>query len=261
MKRHKKIGVLLVGLAFAGAACSSDAPTATPPTAGEAARSIGDSAPLAFVTAPAPLVEGNVAVFDLRAQGVNIVAADGDTSGRSGHFHVFLDRTVPAPGAAIPKEPGILHTTDSRVTIEGLTIGSHRVSVVLGDGAHRRMGDALLERSFTVEGPSVTIAAPATVASGEVVPLEIKVEGLKLVAADGDRSGQTGHLHLFIDRPPTPTGQPIPREEGILHTTDTSVSLSGLNPGEHTVWVVVGDGFHQPFGHAVRAKTTFVVQG
>ncbi len=262
MKRHKRLGALtLAGLAFAGAACSSDTSTATRPTAGEAARSIGDSAPLAFVNAPAPFVEGNVAVFDLRAQGVSIVAADGDTSGRSGHFHVFVDRPVPEPGAAIPKEPGILHTKDSRVTLEGLSIGPHRVSVVLGDGAHRRMGDAVLESSFTVEGPSVSVAAPANVRSGEPVPLEISVQGLRLVPADGDRSGHSGHLHLFVDRAPTPAGQPIPREDGIIHTTETSVSLSGLTPGEHAVWVVVGDGVHEPFGHAVRANTTFVVQG
>lgn len=134
-----------------------------------------------------------MATFDLRAHGVKIVAADGDTSGRGGHFHVFVDRPVPAPGAAIPKEPGIVHTTDSRVTLEGLAIGSHRISVVLGDGAHRRIGDAVLERSFTVEGPSVTIAAPATVASGAPVPLEIKVEGLKLVARSDERAARRRH--------------------------------------------------------------------
>ncbi len=66
------------------------------------------------------------------------------------------------------------------------------------------MGDALLESSFTVEGPSVSVAAPASVPSGEAVPLDIEVDGLRIVAPDGDRTGQTGHLHLFVDRAPTP---------------------------------------------------------
>ena len=48
--------------------------------------------PLAFATAPASAVRGNVVSFDLAANGVRVVPADGDTSGASGHFHVFVDR-------------------------------------------------------------------------------------------------------------------------------------------------------------------------
>ncbi|MGI8808375.1 MAG: DUF4399 domain-containing protein [Acidimicrobiales bacterium] len=199
--------------------------------------------------------------MDLAVRGVDIVPADGDTSGRTGHLHVFVDRPSPPPGAAIAREPGIIHTTDTRVNVSGLGVGPHRLSVVLGDGAHRRMGDAIAEVEVRVQGPSVVVTAPATVASTELVPIDVKVEGLKLVAADGDRSGQSGHLHLFVDRPPTPAGQPIPKEDGIIHTTDTVVPLSGLAPGEHTVWVVAGDGLHVPLAPAAMAKTTFVVQG
>jgi hypothetical protein len=255
--------MVAAGLALIGTACSSDpsTPASSPPQGGAAARADGDSTPLAFATRPPSVVQGNVVSLDLAVRGVTIVPADGDTSGRTGHLHVFVDRAPPAPGAAIPKEPGIIHTTDTHVAVNGLSVGPHRFSVVLGDGAHRRMGEAIAEAEVTVQGPSVMASAPPVVPNGEPVPLEIKVEGLRLVAADGDRSGRSGHLHIFIDRPPTPDGQPIPREDGIIHTTDTTVPLSGLAPGEHTVWVVAGDGLHMPLTPSPMAKTTFVVQG
>ena len=261
MRQHKRSGILMAAvLAMAGAACSSDtSPTTRPPD--RAAAGLGDSAPLTFATRPPSAVQGNVVTLDLAVRGVRLVPADGDTSGGTGHLHVFVDRPAPPPGAAIPKETGIIHTTDTRVAIDGLSMGDHRFSVVLGDGAHRRIGDAIAEAAVTVQGPSVALSVPATVPNGEPVTVSVNVEGLDLVAADGDRSGHTGHLHLFVDRPPTPAGQPIPKEDGIIHSTDTAVRLSGLAPGEHTVWVVLGDGIHMPLTPPAMAKSTFVVQG
>ena len=217
--------------------------------------------PLAFATAPPSAVRGNVVSFDLAANGVRIVPADGDTSGASGHYHVFIDRDPPPPGAPIPKEPGIVHTADGHVTLSGLAVGPHHIAVVLGDGAHRRLGAALVQADVTVQGPSVTATAPATIAAGDPVPIQIGVEGVTLVPADGDTSGRTGHLHLFVDRSPTPAGQPIPKEDGIVHTTDTAVTLPAMAPGEHSVWVVVGNGAHVPLDPPVMAKVTFTVAG
>lgn len=263
MKQHQRLGIVVAaGLALMGVGCGDDSTAApTRPDVGAAARAEGDSAPLAFATRPPSAVQGNVVTLDIAVRGVAIVAADGDTSGGTGHLHVFVDRPAPPPGTAIAKEPGIIHTTDRQVTVSGLSVGTHRLSVVLGDGAHRRLGNAIAEAEVEVQGPSVSVSAPATVANGEPVPLQVKVEGLNLVAADGDRSGHSGHLHLFVNRPPTPPGQSIPREDGIIHTTDTTVPLSGLAPGEHTVWAVVGDGVHTALAPPVIAKTSFVVQG
>ena len=255
--------MVTVGLMLMGAACGKETGTSASsrPESGAAARGEGDSAPLAFAIRPPSVVQGNVVTLDLAVRGVTIVPADGETSGRTGHLHVFVDRAAPPAGAAIPKEPGIIHTVDTRVAVSGLSVGLHRFSVVIGDGAHRRMGEAILETDVTVQGPAVVASAPNLVQHGEPVPVQIAVEGLRLVAADGDGSGQSGHLHLFVDRPPTPAGQPIPREDGIIHTTEATVPLSGLAPGEHTVWVVVGDGLHTPLNPPAMAKTTFVVQG
>ena len=216
--------------------------------------------PLAFVSTPPTSVSGNVVQLDLAANGVSIVPADGDTSGHTGHYHLFIDRDPPPPGTPIPKEPGIVHTADSHVTIAGLTTGTHHISVVLGDGAHHRLGDAVLQADVAVRGPSVTATAPATVNAGDPVTVQMQVDGIRLTPADGDTSGQTGHLHLFVDRSPTPPGQPIPKEDGIIHTADTSVTLPAMAPGEHTVWVVAGNGAHVPLDPPVMAKVTFTVQ-
>ena len=261
MKTTKKTApVLLAAGALVLVACGSPRSGASgaPDAAG---RPTTTAAPLSFATAPPASVAGNVVSFELAARGVNIVPADGDTSGNSGHFHVFVDRQPPAPGEVIPKEAGIVHTADPHVTLAGLTVGPHVITVVLGDGAHHRLGGALLQADVTVNGPSVTATAPAMVAAGEPVPIDVHVEGLTLVPADGDTSGRSGHLHLFVDRPPTPAGQAIPKEDGIVHTAETSVSLPAMAPGEHTVWVVAGNGAHVPLDPPAMAKVTFTVAG
>jgi hypothetical protein len=251
---------VLVGLLSVGGACGDDTSAPTTAPGGSASTSVDDPSPLAFATPPPSVVRGNVVTLDLAVRGVIVAAADGDTSGRTGHLHVFVDRPPAAPGTVIPREPGIIHTTETRVAVNGLSPGPHLLSVVLGDGAHRRLGDALAEAEVTVAGPAVTASAPPTVPNGETVAVTVTVDGLRLVPADGDRSGQSGHLHLFVDRPPTPAGQPIPKEDGIIHTTETTVPLHGLAPGEHTVWVVAGDGAHVPFDPPTMGRTTFVVQ-
>lgn len=205
-------------------------------------------------------VKGNVVTLAVEAKGVSIVKADGDTSGRTGHYHVFIDRDPVAPGTVIPREAGIVHTADAPITIVGLTLGTHRLSVVLGNGAHVRIGAAVAERTVTVEGPSVKASAPATVTSGQPVTISVKVEGLSLVKANGDTSGRSGHLHLFVDKQPTPPGQPIPSgDPTIIHTAETTVTLPNLAPGEHTIWVVAGDGTHKPLEPPVMDKVTLTV--
>ena len=252
---------LVTATALTLAACGATHTGASqPPPSARPGTTVPTVPPLAFAGSPPSSVSGNVVQLDLAANGVGIVAADGDTSGRTGHYHVFIDRDPPPPGTPIPKEPGIVHTADSHVTIPGLATGTHRVIVVLGDGAHHRLGDALLQTDVAVRGPSVSASASATVKAGDPVTVQMQVDGLPLTPADGDTSGRTGHLHLFVDRSPTPPGQPIPKEDGIIHTADTSVTLPPMAPGEHTVWVVAGNGAHVPLDPPVMAKVTFTVQ-
>ncbi|MEO7836892.1 MAG: DUF4399 domain-containing protein [Acidimicrobiales bacterium] len=204
-------------------------------------------------------MKGNVVSLDLQSAGLAIVKADGETSGRSGHYHLFIDRDPVAAGAAIPKEAGIVHTTDDPVLLTGLAVGTHRFVVVYGDGAHVRMGATQAEVTLKVDGPSVDATAPASSPAGQPVAVNVKVEGLTIVKADGDTSGRTGHLHVFVDREPTPEGQAIPVEAGIIHSAETRIEVSGLAPGDHTLWVVAGDGSHAPLSPRVMDKLTVAV--
>jgi len=106
----------------------------------------------------------------------------------------------------------------------------------------------------------VRAIAPATAKVGEPVTLEVKTEGVGIVAANGDTSGRTGHLHVFIDRPPSAAGQPIPKDPTVIHTTEKKIALPAFTtPGEHTLWVVLGDGNHTPFAPPVMDKVTITV--
>jgi hypothetical protein len=219
--------------------------------------------PLADIASPASgvTVKGNVLTLDLSAKGVDIVKADGDTSGKTGHYHVFIDKKPVPVGTAIPKGPGIVHSAENPVKIYGLSTGKHTAVIVIGDGAHIRRGSASKTITFTVAGPSVHASAPATVPAGQAVTVDVKVQGVTLVKADGDTSGKTGHLHLFIDQAPGGVGQPIPKpaDGSIIHTATTSVQVPGLAKGDHTIWVVLGDGAHFPLSPPVMDKITVVV--
>lgn len=222
-------------------------------------KTVAEGPSLAFDGAVPAAVAGNVVELKLAATGISIVKADGDTSGKTGHYHVFIDREPVAAGASIPKEAGIVHAAASPVVLTGLSVGLHKMAVVLGDGAHRRIGTAQVEASVRVDGPSVDATAPATVTAGRPVVVDVTVAGVTLVKADGDTSGKTGHLHVFIDRDPTPAGQAIPKEAGIIHTTDTKITLPGLKAGEHSIWVVLGNGVHVPFAAPILDKVTVAV--
>lgn len=205
-------------------------------------------------------VSGNVVSLDIATAGIDIVKADGDTSGKTGHFHVFIDREPVAAGALIERAADVAHSADNPVVLAGLGVGNHTLTVVLGDGAHRRIGTASARTTVDVKGPSLDATAPATIPAGKPLSIDVTVQGVTLVAADGDTSGRSGHIHVFVDRSPTPAGQPIPRETGIIHTATSPVAIEGLTPGEHTIWLVLGDGVHVPFSARVEDKVTVTVQ-
>jgi len=205
---------------------------------------------------------GNVVLLDLEVSGVQIVPADGDTSGSTGHYHVFVDRPPVAAGEAIPREAGVIHSASEPVELTGLSVGEHELSVVLGDGTHSRIGDAVATVSVTVEGPSIDATAPATVAAGQSLVVDVAVEGVEIVPADAGGGSGTGHLHVFVDTDVTPQGQPIPKPDdgSIIHTTETSVTIEGLEPGEHVIWIVLGDAAHVAYEPRVVDRVTVTVE-
>ena len=216
-------------------------------------------------------IKGNVVDLEIKVTGINIVKADGDTSGKSGHFHVFIDRDPVAVGEVIPKEAGIVHSADNPIRITGLTKGEHEFTVVVGDGAHKRIAlpddaEPAATVEVDVEGPSVDASAPAELAAGQELTIEVKVDGVTLVGADADQgpAGTTGHLHVLVDPAAAPAadGKAIAKDERNIHTTSTSIKIPAalLTPGEHTIWVVLGDKTHVPFGPLVADKITVTVK-
>ncbi len=199
-------------------------------------------------------VGGYVVKLDLDVDGLRIVKADGDVSGQTGHYHVFVDKDPVAPGAVIPREAGVVHTTEDPVELPGLAAGRHRFTVVLGNGAHARIGETEAEVSVEVVGPSIDATAPASASAGEPVKVETKAEGVQIVKGGN-------HLHLFVDRERTPRGAPIPQGDPfIIHTPEMATELPGLAPGEHVIWVVVGDAAHVPLDPPVADKVTVTVE-
>jgi hypothetical protein len=129
--------VLVVALALFAAACGDDG--VEEPTHSVTIVEPQDGASLA---SPVTLV--------VEHGGFEVVAADGDESGETGHFHVFIN-TDPAPaGELIPTgaEPEIFHFAANEFELE-LEPGEYTATVVAADGVHRAF-DASDRVAFTV---------------------------------------------------------------------------------------------------------------
>jgi hypothetical protein len=261
--RFTQLVIVLAAVGFVAAGCAGDddnknANSTTPTQVPHGKPTIS----IVSVT-PSGHVKGNTVSLDLRVSGIDIVKADGDTSGKTGHIHAFIDRVPVDAGAPIPKEPGIVHSADYHpLVLTGLSKGEHTITVVLGDGTHARIGKAEAATKVTIDGPTLDATAPAVVAAGSPVRIDFKADGVSIVKADGDASGKTGHFHVFVDQPLPKAGEPIlkPADNSIIHTTESFVDIPGLPAGEHTFYVVLGDGNHVPLSPLVADKVTVTVQ-
>jgi hypothetical protein len=249
VRTNRYLILILAALTLFAGACAGDSDVSTTDD--------DDAGPTLSIVSPKPdaHIEGNTVLLELETTGIAIKGADGDTSGSSGHFHIFIDTDPVAAGAVIPKTPQVVHSADNPVAIPGLTIGDHTLRVVLGDGAHNRIGDVEESVSVHVDGPELDAKAPATLAAGQPLTIDVTLAGVTLVKADGDTSGKTGHLHAFVDVPPVDPGEAIPvGNPAIIHSATSPITVTGLTPGEHTIWIVLGDGAHTAFTKPVRDK-------
>ena len=263
------LGALCVTVIFTGTACSKSTQTSgssASPTA-SASASATASPTLQLSTAPtATVVSGDTVTIALDVSGIKIVAPDGDTSGKTGHFHVFIDKDPVPAGTLIPHAPGIVHTEENPIYLTGLTDGDHKLVIVLGDGVHRRIGDSQVTKSIKITGPTVQLTAPATAVAGQTLTVTATVEGVKLVTAAADMShkdSSTGHLHIFVNKDPvTPGGAPIPSgDPAIIHTaaTTTAIPATLLKTGNNTIWVELGYADHTPFNPEIVDKVVVAV--
>jgi len=114
---------------------------------------------------------------------------------------------------------------------------------------------AAIERTPAPEGAEVYIISPedgATVQSPVTVLFGLK--GMGVAPAGVDKEG-TGHHHLIVDAPLPPMDAPIPADENYIHfgggQTQTTVELE---PGEHTLQLIVGDLNHYPHEPAIVSE-------
>jgi hypothetical protein len=254
MRRHS-ILALAAALALVTAACGGD-------DADKASTATTAGGPTLSITSPASgaHVGGNTVSLALDTTGIDIVKADGDTSGTTGHFHVFIDTDPVKAGEAIAKTPQIVHSADNPVVIPGLTVGDHTLRVVYGNGAHMRIGNATDSVKVHVDGPELDATAPATLTAGQDLSIDVVVKGVTLVRADGVTDQTTGHLHAFVDKPPVAPNAVIPSgDPQIIHSATSPIVVTGLAAGEHTIWIVLGDGAHVAFKNPVRDKIVVTV--
>lgn len=115
------------------------------------------------------------------------------------------------------------------------------------------------EEATPPAGASVEIVAPeggATVSSP--VTLEVSASGIEIAAASAAVEG-AAHFHAFVDQEAVAEGEAVPTgTEGVFHFVTETYDLE-LEPGEHTVTVVLGDNSHLRLAGA-EATVAFTVE-
>jgi hypothetical protein len=114
---------------------------------------------------------------------------------------------------------------------------------------------AALPRTPSPEGARVYFVSPA---DGDTVSnpvrIEFGIEGMSVVPA-GDVTEHSGHHHLIVDAALPDPGLPIPADEHYIHFGDGSSSTElTLEPGEHTLQLILGDHMHIPHDPPVTSE-------
>lgn len=113
-----------------------------------------------------------------------------------------------------------------------------------------------MPRTQAPEGARVFFITPqdgATVTSP--VTVEFGLERMDVVPAGVDEPN-SGHHHLLVDTELPPLDQPIPADPYHIHFGDGSTSTElELEPGEHTLVLLLGDHLHVPHDPPISSPT------
>ncbi len=113
-----------------------------------------------------------------------------------------------------------------------------------------------LPRTPSPDGARVFFVTPSdgdTVSSP--VSIEFGIEGMSVVAA-GDTTPNSGHHHLIVDADLPDLSMPVPSTENYIHFGDGSSSTEiELEPGTHTLQLLLGDHLHIPHDPPVSSET------
>ena len=118
---------------------------------------------------------------------------------------------------------------------------------------------AALPRTASAEAARLFFITPA---DGETVTNPVSVqfglEGMSVVAA-GVNEAHSGHHHLLVDTDLPELGLPIPADASHIHFGDASTATDlTLEPGEHTLRLLLGDHLHIPHDPPVMSDTITV---
>jgi len=87
------------------------------------------------------------------------------------------------------------------------------------------------------------------------VSIEFGIEGMSVVTA-GVNDTHSGHHHLLVDTGSPDLGLPIPADANHIHFGDASTSTElTLEPGQHTLRLLLGDHLHIPHDPPVFSDT------
>ena len=106
---------------------------------------------------------------------------------------------------------------------------------------------AAIPRTSSPDGASVFIISPADGATvTSPVHIEFGIAGMTVTPA-GDNAANSGHHHVLIDIGLPDLGLPIPTDATHIHFGDGSTATDlSLEPGEHTLQLLLGDYLHIP---------------
>ena len=113
-----------------------------------------------------------------------------------------------------------------------------------------------LELTASAEGSAVYFMSPA---DGETVSNPVTVvfgiEGMDVVPA-GTEAPHSGHHHLLVDTDLPDVGLPIPKGDQHIHFGDGSTETEiTLEPGSHTLQMLLGDHLHIPHNPPLMSDT------
>tara|TARA_B110000438_G_scaffold175951_1_gene168107 strand:+ start:1689 stop:2177 length:489 start_codon:yes stop_codon:yes gene_type:complete len=119
-----------------------------------------------------------------------------------------------------------------------------------------------IPRTASADGASVFFITPTSgaIVSNPIV-IEFGITGMDIVKA-GTEQENSGHHHLLIDTELPAMGMPIPADDHHIHFGDGSDSTEiSLEPGEHTVQMLLGDYLHIPHNPPLSsAQITIIVK-
>jgi hypothetical protein len=89
---------------------------------------------------------------------------------------------------------------------------------------------------------------------GNPITVEFGLEGMEVAKAGTDKP-HSGHHHLIIDADLPDLGMPIPASDNYIHFGDGSTSTEiTLEPGQHTLRLLLGDHMHVPHDPPVYSE-------